>query len=104
FLPLDRTKLRKIAVIGPHADLFTAGGYSGKADKPVKPLQGIRNRAAKETEIVYAKGCEIEPTAKTPDKPESIAEAAAIAKDADVAIVYVGTTNAIEREGNDRKT
>ncbi len=58
-LPLDKTQLKKIAVIGPHADLFTSGGYSGKADNPVRPLQGIKNRAAKGTEVVYAKGCEI---------------------------------------------
>jgi beta-glucosidase-like glycosyl hydrolase len=59
FLPLDKTKLKKIAVIGPHADLFTPGGYSGRADKPVNPLQGIKNRAAGGTEILYARGCEI---------------------------------------------
>ena len=33
-------------MIGPHADLFTPGGYSGKADNPVNPLQGIKNRVA----------------------------------------------------------
>jgi beta-glucosidase len=59
FLPLDKSKLKKIAVIGPHADLFTPGGYSGRADHPVNPLQGIRNRAVPGTEILYAKGCGI---------------------------------------------
>src|SRR5512136_2481035 len=49
----------KIAVIGPHADLFTPGGYSGRADNPVTPLQGIKNRAAAGTEVLYSKGCEI---------------------------------------------
>ena len=58
-LPLDKSKLKKIAVIGPHADLFTPGGYSGKADNPVTPLQGIKNRAAQGTEVLYAKGCEM---------------------------------------------
>jgi beta-glucosidase len=59
FLPLDKTRLKKIAVIGPHADLFTPGGYSGRPDKPVNPLAGIKNRAAAGTEILYARGCEI---------------------------------------------
>lgn len=111
FLPLDKSKLRKIAVIGPHADQFTSGGYSGKADKPVRPLQGIKNRAAEGTEVVYARGCEISPGTKGP-KPlltdaeltDMIAQAADAAKNAEVAIVYVGTTNAIEAEGRDRKT
>ena len=128
-LPLDKTRLTKIAVIGPHADLFTPGGYSGKADNPVRPLQGIKNRAAQGTEVLYAKGCEITGmggakvtvdresgfskgasvkaedlryTAGTPEQAGLIAEAAAIARSADVAIVYVGTTNAIEAEGRDR--
>ncbi len=59
FLPLDKSKLKTIAVIGPHADTFTPGGYSGKAENPVKPLQGIRNRAGHGTEVLYARGCEI---------------------------------------------
>jgi beta-glucosidase len=42
FLPLDKGKLKTIAVIGPHADLFTPGGYSGKCKDPVTPLQGLR--------------------------------------------------------------
>ncbi len=58
-LPLDKSRLKKIAVIGPHADLFTPGGYSGKADNPVRPLQGIKNRAGEGVEVVYAKGCGI---------------------------------------------
>jgi beta-glucosidase len=109
FLPLDKSKLRKIAVIGPHADLFTPGGYSGRADNPVTPLQGIKNRAREGTEILYAKGCEIAKRAtsrsgKQPARDEDtmIREAAELAGRADVAMVYVGTANAIEAEGRDR--
>ncbi len=99
FLPLDESKLKTIAVIGPHADTFTPGGYSGKAENPVKPLQGIRNRAGHGTEVLYARGCEITGGANEGD---SIAQAAAVARGADVAIVYVGTNNKIEAEGRDR--
>jgi len=113
FLPLGRGEKSfaptTIAVIGPHADLFTPGGYSGKADNPVTPLQGIKNRAAPGTEILYAKGCEIARHAarqsdKRPaeDEDTMIRAAAETAGRADVAIVYVGTTNAIEAEGRDR--
>jgi len=114
FLPLDKSKLKKIAVIGPHADLFTPGGYSGRADNPVNPLQGIKNRATEGTEILYAKGCEIarrtasrsgkEPAKAAPERDEDtmMKEAVEIAGRADVAIVCVGTTNAIEAEGRDR--
>lgn len=99
FLPLNKSKLKTIAVIGPHADTFTSGGYSGKAENPVKPLQGIRNRAEHGTEVLYARGCAISGGANEGD---SIAQAAAVARGADVAIVYVGTNNKIESEGRDR--
>jgi len=99
FLPLDKSELKTIAVIGPHADAFTPGGYSGKAENPVKPLQGIRNRAGHGTKVLYARGCEITGGA---NEDGSITQAAAAARDADVAIVYVGTNSKIESEGRDR--
>jgi len=106
FLPLDRSKLKTVAVIGPHADLFTPGGYSGKAVDPVTPLQGIKNRIAKGTEVLYAVGGEITPPRKPPEKPfdkaEALRQAVEAAKKADVAIVYVGTTLDVEAEGRDR--
>lgn len=115
FLPLDKSKLKKIAVIGPHADKFTSGGYSGKAENPVKPLQGIKNRAGQGTEILYARGCDIAEGARGSgaaqvdkkttgggNEGDSIAQAVAIARGADVALVYVGTDNRIESEGRDR--
>ncbi|MCL5281739.1 MAG: family 78 glycoside hydrolase catalytic domain, partial [Planctomycetes bacterium] len=108
-LPLNKSKLKKMAVIGPHADLFTPGGYSGRVDNPVTPLQGVKNRAPEGTEILYAKGCAIaRRTASRNDKQPvqdedaMIREAAETAGRADVAVVYVGTTNAIEAEGRDR--
>ena len=99
FLPLDKSKLKTIAVIGPHADTLTSGGYSGNAENPVKPLQGISNRAGHQTKVLYARGCEISGGANEGD---SIAQAAAAAQDADVALVYVGTNGKVESEGRDR--
>ena len=111
-LPLDKSKIKRIAVIGPHADMFTAGGYSGKATDPVTPLEGIRRHAAQGTEILYAAGARIAPapsrgkSAPLPpfDTQAELRKAVDAAKQADVAIVYVGTTLAIEAEGRDRKT
>ena len=95
-------------MIGPHADIFTAGGYSGKVTDPVTPLQGIKNRVADGTEILFAKGGEIAPPRRAPRTPfnreEELRRAAEIAAKADVAVVYVGTTLDIEAEGRDRAT
>ncbi len=108
FLPLDKSKLKSIAVIGPHADIFTAGGYSGRVKDPVTPLAGIRNRAAAGTEILFARGAEITPPRRAPEVPfnkeEELRKAVEIAKKADVTIVYIGTTLDVEAEGRDRKS
>lgn len=107
-LPLDRKKLKTIAVIGPHADVFTAGGYSGVAKDPVTPLQGIKNRVLPGTQILHAKGAQIAPpkdsTAAPFDKAYELKKAVELAKGADAVILYVGTNLQIEAEGRDRTT
>lgn len=108
FLPLDRSKIKTIAVIGPQANIFTAGGYSGRVSNAVTPLAGITNRMAPGTEVLYVQGGEIAPprrgaAARSPaEKSDEIQKAAAAATKSDVAIVYVGTTLDIEAEGRDR--
>ncbi len=83
FLPLNRASLKKIAVIGPHADMFTSGGYSGRADNPVTPLQGIRNRAGDGIEILHACGCGITPRAATNvDRESGFSRGASVKLDA----------------------
>ena len=116
FLPLDRTKLKSIAVIGPHADIFTAGGYSGRAQNPVTPLQGIRNRAGAGIDIQYTQGGTIAAggggaragragrgaAAPATDATAELNHAVDLAKKADVVILYVGTDLNVEGEGHDR--
>jgi beta-glucosidase len=114
FLPLDRAKLKRIAVVGAHAAMFTPGAYSGKADRPVNPLEGLKNRAGTSIEIIYDKGCNIAPRSNrrnnetnsaqesASDETSSIKAAAEAARQAEVAIVFAGTTEAIETEGRDR--
>ncbi|HEY9534014.1 MAG TPA: glycoside hydrolase family 3 C-terminal domain-containing protein [Mucilaginibacter sp.] len=105
-LPLDKNKIKTIAVIGPHANMFTAGGYSGKPIDAVTPMQGIKNRMAPGTEIIYAAGAQITPprrkNAPPFDKAAELQKAVDAAKKADVAIVYVGTTLNVEAEDRDR--
>jgi beta-glucosidase len=100
-LPLDKTKLQSIAVIGPFADFAQTGpNYTGEYSKFVKPLEGIQNKAGSGVKVVYARGSGIMET----DNPEaSYAEAVSAAKQADVAILFVGTNQLLEREGLDRE-
>jgi beta-glucosidase len=55
-LPLTK-ELRRIAVIGPHADddEVLLGNYNGEPSHSTTPLEGIREKL-KKTEVTYAKG------------------------------------------------
>ena len=44
FLPLDKTKLKTVAVIGPRANEVLLDWYSGTPPYKVSPLEGIRNK------------------------------------------------------------
>jgi beta-glucosidase len=87
-LPLDKN-VGSIAVIGPLADDRRAplGWWAGdgKEENTVTPLAGIKAKVSSQTKIGYAKGCEV--------KDESTAgfqEAISLAKQSDVAVVFVG--------------
>ena len=105
-LPLDRTKVKRIAVIGPLADTVVLSNYSGKPGKTVSVLQGIRNRVGPGTEVLSAQGCGIIGETNKPaaaGNPADIPHAAALARECDTVIVCVGTDQRVEQEGFDRK-
>lgn len=100
FLPLDKSRIKTLAVIGPFADFAQTGpNYTGQYSKFVKPLEGIETKAGSGIQVLYARGSGIVES----DNPEaSIAEAVTAAKKADVAILFVGINQMLEREGIDR--
>ena len=75
-LPLDRAKLKTIAVIGKFTTDVQLDWYSGTPPYSVSIVQGIKE-AAPNAKILYADGTNID-------------ESKALAKQADVAIVVVG--------------
>ena len=100
FLPLDRTRVKTLAVIGPFANFAQTGpNYTGLYSVFVKPLEGITQKVGAGTKVLYARGSGIVET----DNPEaSYAEAEAAARQSDVAILFVGINEILEREGIDR--
>lgn len=100
FLPLDRSKLGSIAVIGPHANTVVLGGYSGTPSRSVSPLAAIREKLASlpNVKIGYAAGAR-DVSAKD---QAAIDEAVALAKQSDVALVFLGTSLGVLREEMDR--
>lgn len=100
FLPLDRSAIKRVAVIGPLADRIPLNNYNGTPGRIVTPFQGIKEAAGGEIEVSLLPGCKVRRDAAD---AKTIGEAAAAAKSADVAIVFVGTDDSVEQEGRDRR-
>jgi len=60
-LPLDKTKLRTIAVVGPTADeiMSLLGNYYGTPAAPVTILQGVRAAVGPGTQVRYSRGADL---------------------------------------------
>ncbi len=107
-LPLNRSKLKRIAVIGPNADSTNAlyGNYNGVASHPVTILEGIRQIAGTAVDVTYARGCPLALKKDASNQPalQMTAQAIALAKAADV-ILFVGGLDATleKEEGNSRQ-
>ena len=99
-LPLDKTKLKRIAVLGPLADQIITNNYNGKYSVAISPLQGLKDRVAPGTDVVYAAGGVVTGRGAETD----LAPAVELARSADVALVFVGTNRNVEQEGHDRTT
>jgi beta-glucosidase len=108
-LPLDLSKLKKIAVVGPNAGAAHLGGYSGKPTHAISVLQGIKDRVGGKAEVVYAEGCRItesepdwnanEVVPADPVKDEQrLSESTNVASTADAIVVVVGENEQTSRE------
>jgi beta-glucosidase len=123
-LPLDASKLKSIAVIGPHVHETLLGGYSDVPKQTVSILQGIKDYLGAKVKVNYAQGTLltvetlIENTdaklantqskerwntddvklATKADTKGMIEQAVAAANNSDVALVVVGDNEATSRE------
>jgi len=108
-LPLEKTKYKRIAVIGPNAADLHLGGYSNKPGRGVSILQGVKDKVGGSGELLYAEGCKI--TESLPDwdadkvvlgdaalNAKRIEEAVKVAKKADLIILALGDNEQTSRE------
>jgi beta-glucosidase-like glycosyl hydrolase len=108
-LPLDRTKLKTLAVIGPNAKGVRLGGYSRDPGRGVDVLSGITEKAGSGVKVLYAEGVRItehEPN-WSQDKVvmgdpalnrQRIQEAVKVARQADAVVLAIGTNESTSRE------
>lgn len=108
-LPLNLSKTKTIAVVGPNATRSLLGGYSGSPRTNISILDGIKTKAeANNIEVIYSEGCKItiggrwEEDAVVIPTPEenrkSIALAIEDVEDADVIILAIGGNDQTSRE------
>lgn len=104
-LPLDKSKLKTIGVVGPNADSRAAliGNYHGTSSRYITVLEGIQDEAGEEVRVLFSEGCHLEK-----DRVENLAwsqdrisEAVITAEHSDVVIICVGLDETLEGEEGD---
>ena len=109
-LPLDRTKLKSIAVIGPNAAKAHLGGYTDpRPPRTVSLLEGIQTKLGSAVKVNYAEGVKITKeggnwfgdTATLNDEADDrrlIAEAVRTAQNSDAVILSIGGNEDTNKE------
>jgi beta-glucosidase len=109
-LPLDSTKLKTVAVIGPLAKGVHFGGYTAEPRKGTDVLDGISQFAKGRFQVAYAEGCKLaleessfwDNGRQTPNSPENeavlIKQAVETAAKSDVVVLALGETESFSRE------
>lgn len=108
-LPLDATRLKSIAVVGPNAAVCRLGGYSGRPDRTVSVLEGIQARAGNRIKVLSAPGCGLtkgdrgwnDDVVELSDPAQDakwIAGAAKLSASADLTILVLGENEQLSRE------
>ncbi|GFH42055.1 glycosyl hydrolase [Lactococcus hodotermopsidis] len=105
-LPLSKSDLKSVAVIGPTARNIGAleGNYAGTANRYATFVSGIQHALRDQAKVTYALGCHLyndhaESTLSRANERES--EAIIAAEHADLAVICVGLDPTIEGEQGD---
>lgn len=110
-LPLDRSKLKSVAVIGPNAAKAHLGGYTDpKPPRSISILEGVKNKLGSRVQVNYAEGVKITKeggnwfgdaaTLNTEaEDRQLIAEAVKTAESSDAVILVLGGNEDTNKEG-----
>ena len=105
FLPLDKSKLHTIGVIGPNADSRKAlvGNYEGTASRYITVLEGIEDYVGDDVKVYYSEACDLwkDRTSGLAQADDRISEAKAVCEVSDVIIAVMGLDSSIEGEQGD---
>ena len=100
FLPLDKTRIKSVAVIGPSGgDDYETGNYYGKPVRKVSVTRGLESFLGSSVKVEYEKGAGFD----DPLDQKAIDRAIALARASDIVVLCLGTNLRIEAEGRDRR-
>lgn len=104
-LPLDKSKIKTIGVIGPNADSRASliGNYHGTASRYVTVLEGIQDEVGDDVRVLYSEGCHLfdEKVEGLAWRQDRISEAVITAEHSDVVVLCVGLDETLEGEEGD---
>lgn len=107
-LPLDKSALTRVAIVGPNSDITVLGGYSDEPRQTVSILDGFKTEFGDKIEIIHAKGVELTDNRSWWDDEVNLADpatnmamiedAVAAVQGADVIILAIGGDESTSRE------
>ena len=104
-LPLNKSRIKTLGVIGPNADSRTAltGNYHGTSSRYITILEGVQDECADDVRVLYAPGCDLyrHKTEVLAFENDRIAEALTVAEHSDTVLLVLGLDETLEGEAPD---
>ncbi|MEL7108262.1 MAG: glycoside hydrolase family 3 N-terminal domain-containing protein [Pseudomonadota bacterium] len=107
-LPLDKSTLTKVAIVGPNSDITVLGGYSDEPRQTISILDGFKAEFGDDIEIVHSKGVKLTDNrswwddevnlADPAENMRMIEDAVEAVQGADVIILAIGGDESTSRE------
>ena len=105
-LPLDKSKLHTVGVIGPNADSRKAllGNYEGTASRYTTVLEGIEDYLGDDVKVRYSQGCHLyaDNIHGLAESNELMSEVKGVCEESDVVIAVLGLDAGLEGEEGDQ--
>lgn len=104
-LPLDKSTIKTIGVVGPNADSRAAliGNYHGTSSRYITVLEGIQDEVGEDVRVLYSQGCHLykDRVENLAWEQDRISEAVITAEHSDVVVICVGLDETLEGEEGD---
>lgn len=104
-LPLDKTRLKTIGIIGPNADNRKAlvGNYEGTASRYFTISEGIQDYVGEDVRVLFSEGCHLykDKISDLSQGSDRLSEVKGICDESDIVILCLGLDAGLEGEEGD---